>query len=596
MKSLNYLNKYLWKYKSYLFWGTIFVIISNFFSIIPAQIVRFSFDLIRDNVDLFFLYDGFEHNHLIYNIFAQAVLIYGVLILAMAILRGIFLFFVRQTLIVMSRVIEYDLKNEIYLHYQTLPLSFYRRNNTGDLMARISEDVSQVRMYLGPAIMYGLNMITLFVMVVTYMFWVDIELSFYTLLPLPILSISIYFVNNLINARSEAIQRQLSRLSTYTQEAFAGIRVLKAFSREEESAKGIEKESEAYKQKALELMNIQAYFFPLILALIGVSTLLTTYIGGLEVMNGTISMGNIAEFIIYVNMLTWPVTSLGWITSITQQAAASQTRINEFLNTKTDIISEKQLEKEIKGHIQFEGVTLIYPDSGIEALKNISFQLEAGKSLAILGTTGAGKTTIANLLFRMYDPSKGEIKIDQQPLKDYQLTHLRKQMGYVPQDVFLFSDTIANNITFGLPHADFNDETLHKAAADADLMENIQRFPEGFETRVGERGITLSGGQKQRVSIARAIIRQPKILILDDALSAVDTKTENAILNNLKRIMQDRTTIIISHRISSAKLADYILMLDDGEIVERGTHEELLQKNGAYKELHEKQLQQNEEV
>ncbi len=596
MKSLKHLNKYLYKYKFFLFWGTIFVIISNFFSIIPAQIVRFAFNLIKENIDLFFMYENFEADGLIYTVFAHAVFVYGVLILVMALLRGIFLFFVRQTLIVMSRLIEFDLKNEIYEHYQTLPLSFYRQNNTGDLMARISEDVSQVRMYLGPAIMYGLNMVTLFVMVITYMLMVDVKLSLYTLLPLPILSFSIYYVNNLINRRSEEIQRQLSKLSTFVQEAFSGVRVIKAYARENDSVKNFAKESEIYKEKSLQLNNIQAYFFPLILGLIGVSTQLIVYIGGLEVMNGSISAGNIAEFIIYINMLTWPVTSLGWITSITQHAAASQERINEFLQTKTDIVSEKNTEKDIEGTIRFKNVTLVYPDSGIYALKQIDFEIKAGQSLAILGTTGAGKSSIANLICRTYDATEGEILIDDIPVKEYSIACLRSQIGYVPQDVFLFSDSIRSNVVFGMEKNKVTEEKIIEATKNADLYQNIIDFPHQFDTMLGERGITLSGGQKQRLSIARAIIREPKILILDDCLSAVDTKTENAILNNMQRIMENRTSVIISHRVSSAKLADKIIVMDEGKMIEQGTHEELMALDGMYHELHDKQLQTEDTV
>jgi len=589
MQALAYLNKYLYKYKSHLIWGTVFIIISNLFSIIPAQIVRFAFDLIKENIDLYFLYKGFEADQTIYWIFTSAVIFYGVLIVLMAILRGIFLFFVRQTLIVMSRLIEYDMKHEIYAHYQSLPLSFYRKNNTGDLMARISEDVSQVRMYLGPAIMYGLNMITLFVMVIGYMFWVDVTLSLWTLLPLPILSISIYYVNNLINSRSEAIQRQLSVLSSFVQEAFSGIRVLKAFSREQDTVKELKQESETYRSQALKLVAVEAFFYPLILGLIGLSTLLVVYIGGIQVMEGTITPGIIAEFIIYVNLLTWPVTSLGWITSITQRAEASQARINEFLQTQTDLVSTENLQIPIDGQIEFKNVSFVYPDSGIEALHQVSFNIPQGKTLAILGTTGAGKSTIANLICRMYDATQGEILIDNRPIQAYHIGFLRGQMGYVPQDVFLFSDTIRNNINFGL--AQPSEEKMLQAARDADLYENVMHFTEGFDTKIGERGITLSGGQKQRVSIARAIVREPKILILDDSLSAVDTKTENAILNALQRIMEKRTSIIISHRVSSAKLADHILVLDEGRVIQQGSHESLINQEGFYKDLYERQLQ-----
>jgi ATP-binding cassette, subfamily B, multidrug efflux pump len=588
VKELRRLNKYLLKYKFHLIFGTIFVILSNVFAIIPAQIVRHAFDLIKENIHLYGLYDGFNIQQIIHQIFADSILIYGLLILAMALLRGLFLFFMRQTIIVMSRHIEYDTKNEIYNHYQTLPLSFYKQNNTGDLMARISEDVSRVRMYTGPAIMYTINLVTLFLMVIPYMFSVNTRLTLYALLPLPILSVSIYYVNNLINQRSEAIQKSLSGLSTFVQEAFSGIRVIKSFVREQDSVELFSKESNDYKDKAMKLTFVNALFFPVITSMIGLSTILTVYIGGAEVMRGTVSLGNIAEFIIYVNMLTWPVTSVGWVTSIIQRAAASQKRINEFLNIQSGITSQKGITKEIHGAISFQNVDFKYPDSGIQALSNVSFKVNPGESIAIIGTTGSGKTTIANLIARMYDTTNGQITIDQVPIHDYDLSSLRSQIGYVPQDVFLFSDTIRNNISFGLDG--ISEEELIKATKDADLLENIHRFPDGFETRIGERGITLSGGQKQRVSIARATIRNPKILILDDSLSAVDTKTENAILNSLKKIMVNRTTIIISHRVSSAKLADKIIVLDEGKIIEEGTHENLISKNSTYKELFEKQL------
>lgn len=504
------------------------------------------------------------------------------------------MFFMRQTIIVMSRHVEYDLKNEVYFHYQKLPLSFYRRNNTGDLMNRISEDVSRVRMYLGPAIMYGITLFTLFLMVIPFMFSINTRLTLYSLIPLPLLSVSIYYVNNIINRRSEEIQRSLSGLSTFVQEAFSGIRVIKSFVREENVAGHFEKESDDYKNKSLKLAFVQALFFPLIMGLIGLSVILTVYTGSVEVLKGNISTGVIAEFIIYVNMLTWPVTSLGWITSIIQRAAASQKRINEFLNTENDIISERSLEKSILGDLQFKDVSFTYPDSGIKALKNVSFQVKQGESIAIIGTTGSGKSTIANLISRMYDPSDGSIVVDGEDIRDYDTNSYRGQVGYVPQEVFLFSDTIRNNIAFA--DQEIDEENILKALEDADLKENIDGFPMGLDTRVGERGITLSGGQKQRVSIARAIIKEPKILILDDALSAVDTKTENSILTALSVIMKNRTSVIISHRVSSAKLANNIVVLDDGEIVEQGTHENLMRANGVYKELYEKQLQSEEEA
>ncbi|GAB3542572.1 ABC transporter ATP-binding protein [Pontibacter brevis] len=589
MKSLRYLNKYLLRYKYRLLLGIVFTIISNFFQILPAQVVRHAFNLIREGINLYGMYEGLGQQELVYDIFANSILMYGVIILVMALLRGVFLFFVRQTIIVMSRLIENDLKNDIYAHYQSLPLSFYRKNNTGDLMSRISEDVSRVRMYLGPAIMYGVNLIILFVMVIPYMLSVNVKLTVYTLIPLPILAISIYYVNNIIQRKSDEIQKSLSGITTFVQEAFSGIRVLKSFVREEDSHNNFTTASNKYRDKSLELNFVNSLFFPLVLFLVGLSTIITVYIGGQEVINGSITTGNIAEFIIYVNMLTWPVTSLGWTASLVQRAAASQQRINEFLNTKNDIVSRKNISKPIKGDIVFENVDFIYPDTNIHALKRVSFGINHGETLAIIGNTGSGKSTIANLLPRMYDVTGGRILIDGIDVRDYNIRSLRSQFGYVPQDVFLFSDTISNNIGFGLP--EITEEQMVQSAKDADVYENIVRFPEKFETKLGERGITLSGGQKQRVSIARALVREPSILILDDSLSAVDTKTENAILNSLRRIMHNRTSIIISHRVSSVKLADSILVMEDGEIVQHGTHEQLINEEGLYKVLYERQLQ-----
>jgi len=594
MKELKYLNKYLIRYKWHLLLGLLFVIISNIFQIVPAPLVRYSIDLVVDNIRVYHSLEKVGVQEDFFNVFAKGILIYAVLILVMALLRGIFLYFVRQTLIVMSRLIEYDLKNEIFEHYQTLPLSFYRKNNTGDLMNRISEDVGRVRMYLGPSIMYGLQLITLFLMLIPIMFSISTKLTWYALIPLPFLSFSIYYVNNIIERRSEEIQESQSRLSTFVQEAFSGIRVLKSFTRERESVKSFTQESDIYKRHSLRLTRVQSLFFPLMTGLIGLSTILTVYAGSVEVINGSLTFGNIAEFIIYVNMLTWPVASLGWTSSLVQRAEASQKRINEFLETKTDIISEKNLSRTIDGKIQFKDVSFTYPDTGVKALKNISFEINPGDSLAIIGTTGSGKSTIASLIGRLYDVTSGDVKIDGIPIKQYDLVSLRSQMGAVPQDVFLFSDTIYNNIAFGLTEP--NEELILQAAKDADVYENIIGFPQGFQTRVGERGITLSGGQKQRVSIARAIVRAPKILMLDDALSAVDTKTENTILNSMKKIMQGRTSIIISHRVSSAKLANKIIVLNDGFLVEEGTHESLLAAKGVYYELYEKQMQTDEVV
>lgn len=592
MKALSHLNKYFLKYKWYLILGAFFTLISNLFGIVPAQLVRFSLDLVRENISNYFLLDGFSLQTSFYNIFAKTVLFYAVLILIMALLKGFFLFLVRQTIIVMSRHIEFDLKNEIYAHYQTLPIAFYRKNNTGDLMARISEDVNKVRMYVGPSIMYGINLFLVFILVIWYMFSVNARLTWFVLMPLPILSVSIYYVNQIIIRRSEKIQKQLSNIATFVQEAFSGIRVLKAFVQEEPSYIAFTKQANLYREKSLNLIKVDSLFSPLIQLLIGISTVLVVFIGGREVMAGRLTPGNITEFIMYVYILTWPVTALGWTTSQIQRAAASQQRINEFLAIKSEIVSDKNLVTEILGDIEFKNVDFTYPDSGIVALQNFNLKIKAGESVAILGTTGSGKSTIANLLCRLYDVTNGLIFIDNEPIKSYQVNFLREQIGYVPQDVFLFSDSISNNIKFG--KYDMPQSHIEKAAKNADLYDNVIDFTNGFETVLGERGITLSGGQKQRLSIARAIAREPKILVLDDCLSAVDTKTENAILNNLETIMQNRTTIIISHRVSSAKLANHILMLDCGKVVEQGTHEQLITLNGSYKELYDKQLQLEE--
>ena len=587
MKALSHLNKYLVKYKWYLVFGTVFTIISNLFGIFPAQIVRQSLDLVKDTLDIYFIYRGSSLEGAIREQFYTAIPYFGLLILLMAIMKGVFLFMVRQTIIVMSRHIEFDLKNEIYAKYQELPMRFFKSHNTGDLMARISEDVGKVRMYVGPALMYGINLVVLIVLVISYMLSVSPVLTFYVLLPLPFLSIAIYYVNSIIMKRSEAIQQQLSELSTDAQETFSGIRVVKTFVQESYFAGKFRSGAEEFKKRSLQMVRVDSLFYPLVMVLVGLSNVLVIYIGGQEIINGRLTAGNIAEFIIYLNMMTWPVMAIGWTTSQVQRAAASQVRINEFLNEKSEIVSEKGLKPEVNGHLSFRNVRFVYSDSGIVALDNFNLEVKAGQSVAILGTTGSGKSTLANLIVRMYDP-EGEIRVDNIPLKDYDVSYIRRQIGYVPQEVFLFSDTIENNVRFG--GGDLSMEQVVQAVKDADLYDNIIGFPEGFQTRLGERGITLSGGQKQRLSIARAIVREPKILVLDDSLSAVDTHTENIILNNLGRIMKGKTSIIISHRVSSAKLADEIVVLDGGEIVETGTHESLMARGGVYFELHEKQL------
>ncbi len=574
--------------------GVIFIVLSNWFGVFPAQVIRLAFDLVKEQVSIYQYVEGFNNQELFYNTFITIVLLFGFIVFLVAVIKGIFMFFMRQTIIVVSRLIEYDLKNEIYEHYQLLNLSFYRKNNTGDLINKVSEDVGRVRMYIGPAIMYTLNLIVLFVLVISTMISVNPKLTLYAVLPMPLLFLSIYYVQNIINKKSEQIQEQLSTLSSTIQESFSGIRVIKAFVREEEIKAKFNVESEDYRLKTMGLVSVQAIFFPTVLTLIGISTLLTVYIGGKEVIDGRITAGNIAEFIVYVNMLTWPVTSVGWVTSLVQRASASQKRINEFVHLEPEIKNdESQLSIDLKGKIEFKNVSFKYPDTGIQALHNISFTIDAGKTLAIVGRTGSGKSTIANLLFRMYECDKGEILLDGIDIKELNLSSVRKQLSMVPQEVFLFSDTIANNISFGSVNADR--KQVEQAAKLASVYDNIIQFEHGFETLVGERGITLSGGQKQRVSIARAIIKSPKILIFDDALSAVDTKTEEAILNNLKEIMMNKTNILISHRISTVKHADLIIYLDQGNIIEMGTHEELLNMQNAYSELYQKQLLEEEQ-
>lgn len=589
MKALSHLNKYFWRYRTRFLLGIIFITVSNIYAILPPKIVRITFDLLREASYLAPHFRGTPMEAFGGEGFVSVWIFFGGLIVASAILKGFFMFLMRQTIVVMSRLIEYDLKNEIYQHYQSLSLAFFKRNNTGDLMARITEDVSKVRMYLGPAVLYAINLTVLFVLVIYNMIQVSPVLTAYVLIPLPILSITIYHVSRLINIRSEKVQRQLSALSTFVQESFSGIRVLKAYAKEDTWEDSFNKETEHYKETSLELVRINALFFPTMLILIGLSTILTVYIGGKQAMAGDITTGNIAEFIIYINMLTWPVAAIGWITSIIQRAAASQTRINEFLSTEPEIINLNEMPSDITGAIQFKNVDFVYPDSGIRALNNLSFDVKAGESLAILGRTGSGKSTVASLITRTYDTTKGEILVDGRPIRGINLHSLRSNIGYVPQDVFLFSESIKNNIAFGVD-SDTSDESVFTAAKQADIYDNIIDFPMGFDTHIGERGITLSGGQKQRISIARAIIRDPEILIFDDCLSAVDTETEEKILGHLKDLMQGKTTVIISHRVSSVKHADQIIVLDKGSILEQGNHETLLAQEGAYYSLYQKQL------
>lgn len=594
MKHLFFLNKYFYKYKWRIIPGLIFVIISIIFQILQAPVVGHAFNLITENITIYQLFDGFNRQEVIYNIFSTNLFFFGALILVIYMIRGLFLFFMRQTIILMSRHIEFDLKNEIYAHYQKLSLGFFRRNNTGDLMNRATEDVNRVRMYVGPAIMYTTNTVILFFTAIFFMFSVNVKLAFYALLPLPVLVVIVYYVNTLINQKSEKIQEQLSRLSSFVQERFSGIRVIKSYVREAQTQEVFEEESNSYKRNSMSLVKVQALFYPAMLLLVGISTILTVYIGGEQVIAGTITAGNIAEFIIYINLLTFPVTMLGWVTTLIQRAAASQKRINEFLKLQPDITSNNVEKPEIEGNISFKNVSFTYPDTGIEALKNISFEIEKGQFLAVIGRTGSGKSTLANLIMRMYDTDDGKIEIDGNELRNINLNNYRSQIGFVPQEVFLFSDTIKNNIAFGL--SEISEGQVEDAARNAAVYNNIIDFDQKFETMLGERGITLSGGQKQRVSIARALIKEPKILIFDDCLSAVDTKTEEEILGNLGKIMKGKTSILIAHRISTIKNADKIIVLDRGEIIEQGTHYELLEKGGAYTEMYNNQLLEEENL
>lgn len=572
MKSLGYLNPYFLKYKWRLLLGIAFVGISNYFAVDGFVYAGRAVDFIRNNIH------SADKNFLM-----NQLLQYAAIILGLALLSGIFLFFTRQTIIVMSRLVEYDLKNELFAKYQQLDMAFYKRNNTGDLMNRISEDVGRVRMYIGPAVMYILNTFFRFILTITAMLQVNASLTMYVLIPLPVLAMAIYFVSYIINKKGIRIQETLSNITTHAQEAFSGIRILKAYGREKYSVNNFELLSAEYKKRTMGLVKTESLFQPVMILLIGLSNIFIVYIGGKLAIEGKISFGNIVEFILYVNALTWPIASLGWVTSLIQRAAVSQARINEFLKTQPEILNSTEAPVKIEGDIEFKNVSFSYSGSGIPALKNISFSIKKGRSLAIIGRTGSGKTTIANLICRLYDVNSGEIRVDNKNIKSINLNGLRSQIGYVPQEVFLFSDTIANNIAFTKDEKEEN--AIEEAAKNAAIYANIMDFPQKFETIVGERGITLSGGQKQRISIARALIKQPQLLIFDDCLSAIDTETEEIILTNLKKIMQGKTSVIISHRVSSVKNADTIIVLDQGEITEQGNHLELMGKKGSYYEL-----------
>ena len=584
MKELGYLNKYFIKYKYSFLLGIFITIIAQIFSLFTPKLISKSFKVI----------EGFSKDNTVSKSIIQQELITNIsLIILTTIIAGFLSFLMRQTLIVMSRHIEFDLKNEVFRQYENLSQNFYKQNRTGDLMNRISEDVSKVRMYVGPAVMYAINTFIRFAIVIVYMFSVSPKLTLYTLLPLPILSYAIFKLSTEINKRSTIFQQYLSKVSSFTQEIFSGIRVIKAYSLEKQHQNNMVELATESKKKSMDLAKIQALFGPLMIALIGISNLVVIYFGGLMYIHGSIkNIGVIAEFILYVNMLTWPVASLGWVSSMVQEAEASQKRINEFLKIEPEIHNKNQEKSIIEGAISFENVSYTYVDTLIKALENVSFTVHKGETLAILGKTGSGKSTIISLISRLYDTTEGRITIDGKEISSLNLYDIRNSIGIVPQDAFLFSDTVKNNIKFGKENA--TDEEVEAAAKSAVVHDNIMGFNKQYDTILGERGITLSGGQKQRVSIARAIIKNPEILLFDDCLSAVDTETEEAILNNLQEICKDKTTIIVSHRVSSAKNADRIIILDEGKILEQGSHNQLINLEGYYAALYTKQLSEKE--
>ena len=583
MKALKYINKYFVKYKWRLLIGILITILSKLLALKVPQIVGDSLNIVEDYqngkiTDI----EAVEHQLLM-----NVLLIIGVSILA-----GFFTFLMRQTIIVTSRLIEFDLKNEIYQQYQRLSLNFYKKNRTGDLMNRISEDVSKVRMYVGPAVMYSMNIIVLLAVGFTQMINIDVKLTMYTLLPFPILSILIFTLSKVIHKRSRIVQEYLSKLTTFNQEFFSGISVVKSYGIEDSIIKDFDQIADKSKEKNIHLQEANALFFPLMILLIGISNIIVIYVGGQQYINDEIQIGTIIEFMLYVNILTWPVAVVGWVTSMVQQAEACQARINEFLQQVPEILNHNNSPTLLQGKVTFKNVTFTYDDTNIRALKNISFTVKAGETVAILGKTGAGKSTIIELIARLYDTKQGAILLDDTPIENSNLNDVRNQIGFVPQDPFLFSESIGNNIKFG--KEDATKEEIIQAAKDAVVHQNIIDFPNGYQTILGERGVTLSGGQKQRVSIARSIIKNPKILIFDDCLSAVDTETEEQILTNLKKVSRDKTTFIISHRVSSAKNADKIIVLDTGKIIQQGTHNQLIAKEGYYKSLYEQQLLEKE--
>lgn len=583
MKELQYLNRFFIKYRGRLLLGLLITIAATIFKIVVPKKIGDSVNVVRAYLNGDISDFASVKAELLENI---------LLILGATLLSAFFTFLMRQTIIVVSRYIEYDLKNEVFKQYERLSLSFYKQNRTGDLMNRISEDVSKVRLYAGPALMYSTTTITLFIVAISYMFYTAPVLTAYAVAPLPILSVLVYKLSIAINKRSTVVQQYLSKLTSYTQESFSGVAVIKAYGIEPRTNRNFANLAEGSRDKNIDLAKIQALFFPLMVLLIGISNILVIYIGGQQFIDGKIDVGTIVEFLIYVNMLTWPVAIVGFVSSMVQQAEASQKRINEFLSEKPSVKNHTTEETPIRGKITFENLSYTYPDTNITALKDISFTVNPGETLSIIGHTGSGKSTILELIGRLYDVEKGIIKIDETPIKELNLDNLRSSIGYVPQDAFLFSDSIKNNIRFGKEDAD--ETEVITAAKRAAVHKNIIGFSKGYDTVLGERGITLSGGQKQRVSIARAIIKDPQILLFDDCLSAVDTETEEEILQNLHEISQDKTTIIVSHRISSAKNANKIIVLDEGKIIQQGTHNQLVNQEGYYKELYAKQLSEKE--
>ena len=577
MQALKYLNKYLIKYKWLLGVGALFVIISVVFKLFPALLIRNSFDTIAEVIE------NYKTGQVQNDIVRWELIKYGLYIIASAILQGIFMYFMRQTIVVMSRHIEYDLKNIVFDQYQRLTQRFFKQNNTGDLMNRISEDVGKVRMYVGPAIMYALNTGFTIILVISIMLSVSPKLTLLTLAPLPLLAFLIYKVANLINIKSLAVQEQLSTLSTFSQESFSGMRVIKSYHKLNWFGNKFKEEALKYRAVNEELFRVNATFQPIMILMVGISTLLTIFVGGKLYFAGEITAGNITEFIYYVNLLTWPIASIGWVTSLVQSAAASMERLNEFLGEEPDFKSGEYIPDSFQGIIEFRNVSFTYPNSGITALQNVSFTLAAGESLGILGKTGAGKSTITSLIVRQYDPNSGKILVDGMDLTQWHLPTLKSYLGWVPQEAFLFSDTISRNISFGLDESE--EKNIQNAAKAAGVHENIVEFPNAYETKVGERGVTLSGGQKQRISIARALAKNPKLMVFDDCLSAVDTETEELILGNIKQATSSISSLIIAHRVSSVKHCDQIICLENGAVIEKGNHAELENAGGHYSEL-----------